>query len=153
VNGIMAQRRAVLVDGHSVIFSLEDLRAIHQVTPRQAREELCARLTRYGDQKGDAIVVVFDGAGSTLSSERKAGGIQVMYTPRGGAADDVIERLVGKYAGEFDITVVTKDRAERTTVEGFGVETMEPEVFARVLRASDTAFLVEAKKYIRNEEG
>jgi predicted RNA-binding protein with PIN domain len=151
VNGIMAKRRVLLVDGHSVIFSLADLRAIHEEAPRRAREGLCERLTRYADQTGEAVVLVFDGSGAELNSERAPHGIQIIYSPRGGAADDVIERLVGKYAGEFEITVVTRDYGERVTVEAFGAETMEPEMLARSLEAVDAAFHGESKKYFRDE--
>ncbi len=109
-----------IVDGHSVIFGWEDLRTMHGREPRLARRELQNRLVRYQDTTGIPVVLVFDGKGESTTSEREAQGVQLIYAEASRTADDVIERLVGKYAEKHEITVVTDDRAEAETVSAFG---------------------------------
>lgn len=151
VIGAMVKRRAFLVDGHSVIFSVDELQRMHRAMPRQARDQLCAWLARFMDHTGEVVVVVFDGDGGRVRSERVEGGIQVIYSQRGGAADDIIEKLAARYGDDFDLTVVTRDRGERTTVEGFGAGAMEPEMFVRVLESAESKFYDGARKYFRGE--
>ena len=112
--------RYLLVDAHSVIFSWPELHALHLRNGVVAREELTRRLTAYQDATGVRVVVVFDGKGAKASAEKMPGGIQVFYSGRGNTADDIIERLAAKYAGEHDITVATNDRLEQQTVITFG---------------------------------
>lgn len=148
----MAKRRAYLIDGHSMIFSVRELRDLHGKVPRRARDLLCSSLERFGDQSGDAVVIVFDGSGVSLSSQMSRGGVQIVYTPKGGAADDVIQEFAGRYGSIFDLTVVTKDSGERVIVEGFGVATMKPENFLQLLERSEALFYQESRKYLRNDE-
>ncbi len=77
-------------------------------------------LTGYQDATGVRVVVVFDGKGAKVSEEKLPGGIQVFYSGAKGTADQIIERLVAKYAQEYDITVVTNDLLEQQTVVTFG---------------------------------
>lgn len=112
--------RLLLVDAHSVIFSWDELHALHRRNQVAAREELTRRLTAYQDATDVRVVVVFDGKGAKATSERMPGGIQVFYSGGASTADEIIERLAAKYAGEHDITVATDDRLEQQTVITFG---------------------------------
>ena len=52
----------LIVDGHSAIFGMEDLRALHQGPKRHiARLELTKRLRDIGDRGEWKVVLVFDG--------------------------------------------------------------------------------------------
>jgi len=117
-----ARRRYLIVDGHSVIHAWDDLRALHSVNPRSAREDLIARLTVLHDGSGESFVVVFDGTGPRKATSERARpvDIQVVYSGRGQTADAVIERLVVHYAGTHDLTVATNDGEERTAVTASG---------------------------------
>ncbi|MEQ1850195.1 MAG: NYN domain-containing protein, partial [Chthoniobacteraceae bacterium] len=112
--------RYLLVDAHSVIFSWPELHDLHRRNSLLAREDLVRRLTAYQDSTGVRVVVVFDGKGVRSSSETVPGGIQVFYSGAANTADEIVERLAAKYAGEHDITVATNDRLEQQTVITFG---------------------------------
>lgn len=112
--------RYLLVDAHSVIFSWPELHDLHRRNSLLAREDLVRRLTAYQDSTGVRVVVVFDGKGARSSSETVPGGIQVFYSGGSNTADEIVERLAAKYAGEHDITVATNDRLEQQTVITFG---------------------------------
>lgn len=122
INEPASRLPALLVDGHSIIFAWEDLRALHERNQSMAREELCRRMTLYQDCMQERVVVVFDGRGRTPASvqERGSNDIQVVYSGAGRTADDVIERLVAHYAERYALTVATADRAEMDTVMAFG---------------------------------
>ena len=108
------------MDGHSVIHAWDELRDLHGRLPFRAREELIHRLTTYSDLCEDHVVVVFDGAGERVSMEAEEAGIQIFYADKGHTADDLIERLVTKYAQKHEMTVATNDSAEKMTVSSSG---------------------------------
>ena len=112
--------RFLLVDAHSVIFACPDLYALHRRHMEAARERLVQWLTAYQDATGVRVVVVFDGKGAKANQEKLPGGVQVFYSGGKGTADQIIERLVAKYATEHDLTVATNDRLEQQTVITFG---------------------------------
>lgn len=117
----------LVVDGHSVIFAWPELRALHARRSSLARDTLIKRLRDFQDWTGTRVVVVFDGKGETISSSSDPGEIQVFYSRAGQSADSVVERLAGKYAGEFRIAVATDDLLEQETVAASGAETMSCE--------------------------
>ena len=116
--------RYLLVDGHSVIFAWPELRALHARRGPVAREDLVKRLTAYQDASGVRVVAVFDGKGEGLCEAGEPGGIQVFYSGAGQTADDVVERLVAKYAGAHDMAVATDDHMEQQTAIAFGASVM-----------------------------
>ncbi|MDQ3622503.1 MAG: NYN domain-containing protein [Verrucomicrobiota bacterium] len=112
--------RYLIVDGHSVIFAWPELRKLHGQRTGKARDALVKSLTEYQDSSGVRVVAVFDGKGEKASEETEPGGIQVFYSATGQTADDLVERLVAKYAQEHEITVATADMLEQQTVSSFG---------------------------------
>ncbi len=112
--------KILLVDGHSMVFDWDDLAAMHTRNTAVAREELVRRLTGLQDNSDWTVAVVFDGAGVKASSDGSPHGIAVFYSKSGQTADSIIERLAAKYAKDYDVTVATNDRMERTTAESFG---------------------------------
>jgi predicted RNA-binding protein with PIN domain len=112
--------RYLLVDGHSVIFSWPELLKLHQRRSSLAREALIKLLRKYQDWSGVHVVVVFDGQGARVTSTADPHDIQIFYSRRGQTADAIVERLAGKYADRFDVTVATSDSLEQETVRSFG---------------------------------
>ncbi len=110
----------LLVDGHSVIFAWPELRALHAQKTSAARDALVKTLTGYQDWSGVRTVVVFDGRGAKANTEGERHEVQIFYSPAGKTADELIERLVAKYAERHRITVATSDRMEQQTVLTFG---------------------------------
>ena len=112
--------RYLLVDGHSVIFAWPDLRKLHARHGAVARDELVKRLTAYQDASGVRVVAVFDGKGERANEVSEPGGIQIFYSGAGQTADEIVERLVAKYASKHEMSVATDDNMERQTAESFG---------------------------------
>ncbi len=112
--------RYLIVDGHSVVFAWPELRKLHARRNVLARDELIKILTEYQDASGVRVVVVFDGKGEKASEETAPGGIQIFYSASDQTADQIVERLVVKYAGEHEITVATSDHLEQQTATTFG---------------------------------
>ena len=119
--------RYLLVDGHSVIHSWNDLRLLHQTRPIQARHALIGQLRELHDAGPWAITLVFDGRQGTAERGEPHDMI-VHYSEAGETADSVIERLIGQKKNLApEILVVTADEAERRTVEALGAFTASPE--------------------------
>lgn len=87
-----------------------------------ARDALVKKLRDYQDYSGVRVVVVFDGKGTSTTEQSESHSIQVFYSRAGQTADAIIERLAGKYAEKFDLTVATADLRERETATAFGAE-------------------------------
>jgi len=139
--------RFLIVDAHSVIFSWPELRTLHRRRMSLAREALIKALTEYQDITGIRVVTVFDGKGEQVSDATEPGGIQVFYSGQGQTADDVIERLVAKYAKEHDITVATSDLVEQDTATSFGAVCISTEILHGMLKDSQAGFLRETKRF------
>jgi predicted RNA-binding protein with PIN domain len=118
--------RYLVIDGHSVLFSWPDLRALHQRQPRQAREDLTRRLERLHDTGRWEVTLVFDGKAGAAPS-RRPGDMVVAYSRRDQTADSVIEGLVASQKDRSTVTVVTADGAEKTTVEALGAFCASPD--------------------------
>src|SRR5229473_1644855 len=117
----------LIVDGHSVIFAWPELRELHARRSVFAREALAKKLRDYQDWTGINVVVVFDGRGKHVSEISDPHEVQIFYARRGQTADAIIERLAGKYAVRFDVTVATSDSLERQTVTACGATCISPE--------------------------
>lgn len=115
-----AQTRYLIVDGHSAIFNWPEMRRLHARRSSLAREVLVKKLRAFQDYSGVRVVVVFDGRGSIANEQSEPHGVQIFYSAAGQTADALVERLAGKYAAKFDLTVATGDRLERETVSASG---------------------------------
>lgn len=98
-----------------------------------ARETLVRHLTAYQDASGVRVVVVFDGRGGKLSEDSAPGGIQIFYSGAGQTADDIVERLVAKYAKQHELLVATDDSLERQTAITFGADVISTENLRQLL--------------------
>jgi predicted RNA-binding protein with PIN domain len=125
--------RYLIVDGHSVIFAWPDLRTLHGRRTALARDELIKRLRDYQDWTGIRVVVVFDGKGSDVTNQADPHDIQIFYSRTGQTADSIVERLAGKYAARYRLTIATSDRLEQETAAAFGAECISPEMLRELL--------------------
>lgn len=113
---MMVRRKILIVDGNNVIHGLPDLLKLHTEPGGRrsglAYRELERRLTNYQDESGERVVLVFDGRGEKVAkSDPRDGGVQVLRSDSRSSADAVIERLVVRYADEYDLQVASDDRA------------------------------------------
>lgn len=134
-----SQPSFLLVDGNNIIHAWDDLLVLHRKRRGSAHVELISRLESYRDFSGDRVVIVFDGRGATTQEERRESGLQIFYTGDYRTADDIIERLAIRYAGEFDITVATDDRAEQDIVIGAGGSVLSSFALREKLDATERA--------------
>ena len=123
----------LIVDGHSIIFAWPELREMHDRRTSLARDALVRQLRDYQDWTGVRVVVVFDGAGTTVSTEAEPGGIQVFYSRTGQTADSIIERLASKYGTQYNLLVATNDYREQETAMACGAECVSPEALRGML--------------------
>ena len=123
----------LIVDGHSIIFAWPELRKLQSRRRSLARDELIKQLRHSQDWSGIRVSVVFDGAGERVTEESNPSDVQVFYSPRGQSADSIVERLAGKYASRFELTVATSDSLEKETVNAFGAACISPEELRRRL--------------------
>jgi predicted RNA-binding protein with PIN domain len=130
--------RYLIVDGHSVIFAWPELRAMHGRRTVAARETLSRLLTTYQDASGVRVVAVFDGKGEKASEASEPGGIQIFYSSAGQTADEIVERLVAKYAKQHDLMVATDDGLERQTAISFGADVVSTENLRHLLADAET---------------
>lgn len=125
----------LLVDAHNVIFARPDLARLHRSNAAAAREKLLQILERLQDAGEARVVAVFDGGRGRKPDTDISGqaGVQVFY---GRSADEVIERLVAKYAATHRLTVATDDNLIRTAAIAAGAATIGTEqLFAEIAAA------------------
>jgi uncharacterized protein len=136
----------LIVDGHSIIFAWPELLELHQRNTAAARDSLVKILTAYQDVSGTHVVVVFDGRGAMVNKIEEPGGIQIFYSNAGRTADEIVERLVAKYAKTFSITVATADLLEQQTVTSFGANPIGSEGLHRMIQDAQVEFAAELKR-------
>jgi uncharacterized protein len=112
----------ILIDGYSLLHEWKELAPGAPRHSAAAREALVTEITRYSDSKGTPVTIVFDGAGAPpgtpkLPSSRQ---VEVLFSPAGKTADDLIERAAFRFREYGEVLVITNDHAERDTVISFG---------------------------------
>jgi len=123
----------LIVDAHSMIFAWDDLRELHDSSTVAARDELIRQMTSYQDVTTERVVLVFDGQGETTKTEHEDDGIQILYSPSGITADQIIERLAGKYAHNRRLTVASRDRGVLDTCSSFGANAISARALYELL--------------------
>jgi uncharacterized protein len=146
-----AAMQTLIVDGHSVIFAWPELRKLNARRTLLAREALVKMLTEYQDAAHVRAVVVFDGKGAAANEQSEPGGIQIFYSSATQTADEVIERIVAKYANTRRITVATDDHMEQQTVNSFGAEAISTDGLKTLLDETRTNFSKTMKKHRRKD--
>ncbi|MFT4549603.1 MAG: putative RNA-binding protein with PIN domain [Verrucomicrobiales bacterium] len=145
-----ARGRFLVVDGHSMIFSWDDLRQLHDQRMELAREALCQRMQLYQDSVGGLrVVIVFDGNQGEAQSDRRPDDIQVLFSKKHGSADEIIERLACKYAADHDLTVASRDRAVLDMVSSFGAHAISANGLKDMLDGAEERFRSGNRKHFR----
>ena len=139
--------KALLVDGHSIIFAWPELRRIHSQRPSLARDQLVKILTAYQDASGVHVTLVFDGKGSKITNSTEPGEIQIIYSGSNDTADGIIERLVHRYATEHQITVATSDHQIQQTATSFNALVVSAEGLRPWLQQAEDHLAHAVKKH------
>jgi predicted RNA-binding protein with PIN domain len=135
-----ATPRYLVVDGHSVLFSVPDYARLHLAEPRKARHLLQNHLARLHDTSHWRVTLVYDGRRGTddfpiLAATKNP--MVVIYSRQGQTADSIIERLTLQVDDPSRVSVVTADRAEQITVEAAGAEVHSPSWLVSELQRND----------------
>ncbi|MCW5557349.1 MAG: NYN domain-containing protein [Verrucomicrobiae bacterium] len=112
----------ILVDGYSLLHRWPELAPGRPRHSAAARDALIARLQQYRDAIHTPITIVFDGQGAPPGTTRPVSTteLEILYSPAGRTADDLIERAAVRLKPYGEVLVVTDDFAERDTVSAFG---------------------------------
>lgn len=124
----------IIIDGYNMIRQSADLVRYERSSLEEGRKALIKLLHSYRATRPHRITVVFDGwAGGGPVEERDIQmGIEVVYSPIGKKADEIIKRLVTK-SGE-EVLVVTSDREISTYVFRQGKSAVSSREFEEIIR-------------------
>ena len=143
----------ILVDGYSLLHNWPELAPGAPRHSARAREELVHVLTRYYDVTGEPVTVFFDGSGAMWEPPQNepGGAVEVLFSRAGQTADQMIERAAHRFQDHGEVLVVTDDRAERDTVNGFGGAVAGCANFIRMIEGALTELQDELKNHNRRE--
>ena len=105
-----------IIDGYNLLGARREMGGNREA----ARERVLQELEQDRWRKGPSRTVVCDGwrDGFPVEHHEHRAGVEVIYSPRGQTADQLIERLAAEYANEC--TVVSSDRALQHAVSTHG---------------------------------
>jgi len=143
----------ILVDGYSLLHAWPDLAAACPRHSGEARDELVRVLTRYGDAVDTPVTVFFDGGGASKGTPKVHSdpNMEILYSPSGKTADDLIERAAYRFCKLGEVLVVTNDHAERDLVVSFGALVRSCEDFILDANAAFDQLSETVKRHNRHE--
>ncbi|MCX7815890.1 MAG: NYN domain-containing protein [Syntrophales bacterium] len=124
----------IIIDGYNMIRQSMDLARYERSSLEAGRKALIRLLSNYRTVRPHRITVVFDGWGGGEPEEMRdlQMGIEIVYSPLGKKADDVIKHLVTKLGEE--VLVVTSDREIATYVQRHGKSAINSHQFEDIIR-------------------
>lgn len=130
----------MIIDGYNLLGARGQLGAGSGGHLEAAREGLIRDLSRYHQQKGHAITLVFDGwqRGRTAEGREHRAGVHVIYSKQGERADQVIQRLAA--AEGRGCSVVSSDREVMEAARASGAFVIGSVEFVRKLEAPLPSF-------------
>lgn len=143
----------ILVDGYSLLHNWPELARGQSRHSAAARDELIRRLTLYQDTVGTPVTVFFDGSGPRSGTRTAAiqGEVEVLYSPRGQTADQMIERAAHRFSAFGEVLAVTDDHAERETVLSLGGMAASCGNFIRMVESALAELADDLKDHNRKE--
>ena len=143
----------ILVDGYSLLHGWPELARGKARHSAAARDELVLVLTRYQDAIGTPLTIFFDGGGAPpgVPKEESSASVEVLFSPPGQTADDLIERATHRFQPYGEVLVVTDDNAERDTVIAFGGMAASCLSFISTVTDVLAEFTIDLKHYNRAE--
>ena len=113
--------RQVLIDGYNVIRADPTLSALELRSLEEARTALIRMVSASPRFVGDAVTIVFDGAGNrSFETVERVGHVSSIYSNQGSTADDVIKARALAARDPTSVVVVTDDADIRLHCERAG---------------------------------
>jgi predicted RNA-binding protein with PIN domain len=125
----------IIVDGYNVIHADPQLKRTVGRSLESARRALVRMLRVYLESKSVRVTLVYDGRGGITDVDVELPGrLQVLYSPAGQSADELILDIVGDSANPREYVVVTSDMADiGREVRSMGAVVLpSPEFLARI---------------------
>ena len=143
----------ILVDGYSLLHNWPELAPDKPRFSAAARDELIRQLTLHRDAIGVPITVIFDGSNAPAGTPKPVSTreLEVLYSPAGRTADDLIERAAYRFASYGEVMVVTDDHAEKDTVTTFGATTCSCVSFIRMIESARDEIQRDLKHFNQRE--
>lgn len=142
----------ILVDGDCLLHQWLELAPGKPRSSTSARDELICQLALYQDISGTPITVEFDGGAPEDGVPPRCSrtNLEVLYSPAGQSADDVIERAAVCLAKYGEVMAVTDNSSQRDTVISMGGKVTSCYDFImavkNVLKGQDGATPVRSKR-------
>jgi predicted RNA-binding protein with PIN domain len=126
----------MIVDGYNVIHADPDLKRTMQKDPQGARRALIRRLAKYLENKSVQLSVVFDGHGGITDVDVEIPGkLQILFSPEGQSADELILEIMEASSHPRRYIVVTSDVADIGRAAGaLGAEVVASQEFLSRIR-------------------
>lgn len=138
----------ILVDGYNLLHAWPELADSYPRYSEEARDELAFYLQNYQDQTGVPVSLIFDGNQAPKEpvekkpkKEKKKQSndrfeLEILYSPPGMSADNVIERVAYRLQQFGPCLVVTNDGLQRNLVHSFGAVTQSCQSFILQLQTA-----------------
>lgn len=122
----------IVVDGYNVL--KREIPSIN--VSYQQRVQFLAKLSRYNQQKGHEIIVVFDGGESSWPSVMQQKHVTVVYSGKQRTADDYIKDYIIRNAHK-DLLLVSSDRELNIIADHYDIPSIDSDFFyAKVNQAA-----------------
>ncbi|HRI11835.1 MAG TPA: NYN domain-containing protein [Verrucomicrobiota bacterium] len=144
----------ILVDGYSLLHQWPELAPGTSRFSAPARDALVRKLAEYRDATRTPITIFFDGAGAPPGTPKPVSNpdLEVLFSPAGVTADQMIERVAYRLQPFGEVLVVTDDNAERDTVINFGGFASSCASFISQVEAAVGELATDVKNYNRREQ-
>ena len=151
----------ILIDGYNLLHAWPDLAKGYPRYSEEARDELRFILQQFQDHSGIQVTLIFDGKGKKSPTKRsnklkkkarESDMMEVLFSPSGISADNVIERLACRLAEYGKVLVVSNDSIEKSTVRSFGADTMGCQNFINEISRCEVSFSEKINRHNSKEK-
>lgn len=128
----MSTHGHLIIDGFNIIHAWPTFRPLLRRGLDVAAGRLLDAVRILHDFEGNALTIVFDGQGSTLSISHpeEVTSLTVVYSPAGMTADTIIERLLARAPAVEDWVVASGDAAIAQSALSYGARAISPQALA-----------------------
>ena len=128
----------IIIDGYNVLFADDRLRKAALRNRKQGRVAMIRAVTDYVRERDVKVTLVFDGRGTMVDADVVVQGkLQVVYSPDGETADDLILGTLRASARPSAYMVVSSDRVVAGEARAMGATAVGAKHFLDKLNASD----------------
>lgn len=137
----MAHVQRIIIDGYNVVHADPQLSRMAAKDLERAREKLLDRLRSYVASRHTRVSVVFDGKGMLADAAAVLPGkLQVLFSPEGQSADELILSTLERSRHPKSYIVVTSDMADiGRAARRLGCQVVSSDEFLKRLSEAETA--------------